>query len=107
MNEILLGRLKNSPELYVFEPKYRSVSAFITGYDVALEGELLSGFTEWLAEKLGHSHNLTWHTLILKLAFPGDGDVRDKLNEDESNRRAISFLVDQLSEFLESTSRLK
>jgi hypothetical protein len=43
-----LEKVCRCPGMYVREPTYESITAYVQGYDSALGGSLLRGFREWL-----------------------------------------------------------
>ena len=71
--EILTHFLK-APGMYVTPASYSTAAAFINGVDIALDGEPLAGFREWLIPQIDGCNNLGWPSLVLELLFP---DARD------------------------------
>ncbi|RLB44954.1 MAG: hypothetical protein DRJ42_31030 [Deltaproteobacteria bacterium] len=52
------------PRMYVQDASYAAVSAFIYGYDLALDGGPLVGFWEWLIVREMEETNLPWWLLL-------------------------------------------
>lgn len=52
------------PNFYVQCPRFSAVSAFIAGYDDALQGGVLVGFREWLLTRGNDWTNLPWWSLV-------------------------------------------
>lgn len=60
--------LKRCPEMYLLRADFSSISAYVSGYDMACEGGALVGFHEWLALKAQHGANWGWPSLVLHIA---------------------------------------
>jgi hypothetical protein len=57
------------------------------------------GWREWLADRLGHSHNLVWPLLVVRIALPeSTGGPWDLAPEDDT--RAVEVMFSLLDEFL-------
>ncbi|MEU1625331.1 hypothetical protein ABZ746_08350 [Streptomyces sp. NPDC020096] len=75
----LLRNVQQRPGAYGLDGSYREFVAFVNGYDASRDWELLSGFREWLAERLGHGTNLVWWELVRQLcAVEPEGAVDDQ-----------------------------
>ena len=61
------------PLMYVPTLGFHTATAFLQGFDLARDGEILAGFREWLVVKLGDGNNLSWFELVLRLAYPPPG----------------------------------
>lgn len=86
--------------MYFQHETFAVVVGFVTGYDEAYEGGLLSGFREWLIVRSRSGSNLTWPSLVLHAAFPGAASPQDELSTDShKERQAIETLFDLLDEF--------
>jgi hypothetical protein len=96
-----LDRVRTYPGMYIFPgaETYDGVSAYLLGYDHALEGALLIGFREWLVMRLGAGANLCWSALIPPLAFPKSKKPWKMPNTQEENRVAIDKLFELIFEF--------
>ena len=94
-----LDRVRTRTAMYVFPDTYDSVSAYLLGYDAALEGALLIGFKEWLVMRLGAGINLVWTELIPPLAFPESKEPWKGPSTEDENRAAIDKLFELISEF--------
>lgn len=91
---------KTHPRMYVRRDTFEAVTGFLTGYDIAAAGDLLNGFQEWLADRLGYGTNLVWTRLVLLLAFPDDIPAEPWSAEDEQH--AVDHLIGLLDEYFES-----
>lgn len=60
-----------APGMFVEDRRFVSLCAFITGYDLALQGAPLLGFWEWLIVADDRWSNLTWSSLVRRRVFPG------------------------------------
>ncbi|WP_141689536.1 hypothetical protein [Streptomyces sp. DI166] len=67
--------------------------AFVNGCDAIRDGDLLSGFREWLAERLGRGANLVWWELVRQISA---AEPRNECGEPED-----SVLVDRMFELLD------
>ncbi|MCW8100360.1 hypothetical protein [Streptomyces tauricus] len=91
---------RTHPDVFVARVNFESVTGFLSGYDVAVSGNLLDGFREWLAAKLGFGRNLVWSALILKLVFPEGRPAEPWSQEDDQH--AVDQLIKLLDEYFES-----
>jgi hypothetical protein len=94
-----LDRVRTHTGMYIFPETYDGVSAYLSGYDHALEGALLIGFREWLVMRLGVGANLWWTELIPPLAFPESKEPWKRPSTHKENRVAIDKLFELMSEF--------
>lgn len=96
----LFSDVRRRPNSYGLNGGYREFVAFINGCNAATGAELLQGFSERLAAKVGDGANLYWALLVVNLA---SSPVRvrhlDDLSE-QQQERAIAVLFDELLEFL-------
>ncbi len=92
--------LRRTTGMFVLHADYHSVSAFIGGYDTALQGGALYGFREWLVVKADKGNNLCWDGLVLCLAFPDADDPFELDGSSETHRLALDTLFDLIDEFL-------
>lgn len=76
------------------------MAGFLNGYNVAVEGDLLNGFQEWLAAKLGFGRNLIWVAMVLSFAFPEGRPAEPWSPEDDQH--AADQLFKLLNEYFES-----
>ena len=61
----LISHFVQRPGMYVMRQDFGSVSSFLIGYDLALDGKPLSGFRDFVAKRFGiDSGALTWPGLI-------------------------------------------
>lgn len=87
--------------MFFREPTFPVAAALLLGYDLALEGGLLSGFREWLIPRANAGNELSWEDLVLQLAFPAANDPYAALVDDETNVHAIGVLFELVASFLE------
>lgn len=89
--------------MLLWEETFSSVTAFVGGYDIAVEGGLLVGFREWLILELGSGTNLGWPKLVLDLAFPDAKDSREALKTTPNGERiAIDTFFELFAKFEEA-----
>lgn len=102
----LFAFIRQRPSMYVSEPSYNTITAFITGFDQASHGGVLVGFREWLIVLNDGPNNLSWPSLVLSSAFPDasspESHVRDS---DEADRHATDHLFQLLEDFTEKRDR--
>ncbi|WP_406840460.1 hypothetical protein ACICHK_37630 [Streptomyces sp. AHU1] len=91
---------KTYPGVFVARVNFESVAGFLNGYNFASAGDLLNGFQEWLAAKLGFGGNLIWMDLVLKFAFPEGRPAQPWSPEDD--QRAVDLLLELLDEYFGS-----
>ena len=96
----LFEALRLRPGMYVQEPTYAVLSAFVVGYDVALDGGVLCGFREWLITRLRGPNNLAWPGLVLCAAFPKASNPEAEVRSSPaSQEHAIRVMFELLGEF--------
>ncbi|MEU5693039.1 hypothetical protein [Actinosynnema sp. NPDC020468] len=91
------ANVANRPGLYGIRTLDQATS-FMLGFDAALGGTFLRGFSDWLTRPSGHGRNLVWPLLVTRRILseiPNDPPVV----EDE---RVVAFFV-LVAEFLDST----
>ena len=102
------------PGMYLFDGRFITAVAFVTGYDQALEMRLLTGFGDWLCDRAGKPRlsNLFWSAVIGVLVFP-DWFEQHRMAKDlkpEEDRQLVQYMFDRLEGFLaeksESTEHL-
>lgn len=59
--------VRKRPILYGVDGSFDSIVAFVLGFDAATNGELLSGFREWLIVRVDDGNNLAWPALVGRL----------------------------------------
>lgn len=83
--------LRHRRAMYLMDDRYETVVAFVVGLSAALDGELLTGFGDWVSERrLGFRSPRVWWSVVRE----GDG-TGDPLSDDA----ASSLLLDLLEEF--------
>jgi hypothetical protein len=104
----LFANVRRRPSIYVGEARYRTVAAFVEGYDQACHHGVLVGFNEWLLVRLNDAclTNLVWWALVCQAAFPKARDSQTDATADAaSERRAIDVLFQLVAEFSEIRNR--
>jgi hypothetical protein len=102
----LFERVRNRTGMYLMDESYATVAAFVTGYDLACEGGVCTGFREWLVIRVGLGSNLGWEALALHAAFPTSGNPQAAvLASAETQRHAIDTLFNLLAEYDEVQSK--
>ena len=102
LNRELFESIRLRPGMYFTEERYVVVAAFVLGYDAANDGQILEGYRDWLAEKLGFGANLSWEPLVLSLAFPDAKQPEIEVELSEKNQRvAIDLLFETIYQFTE------
>lgn len=91
------------PNMYVQCPRFTAVSAFIAGYDDALQGGVLVGFREWLLTGGKDWTNLPWWSLV-RLRLNPQVDLASAPSEDEETA-LIGTLRDSLEKFSRTCSQ--
>ncbi|MEV7355121.1 hypothetical protein [Kitasatospora sp. NPDC091276] len=92
----LLRNVQRRPGAYGLDGSYREFVAFINGCDAMQDWELLKGFRQWLAERLGRGANLVWWELVRQIFVSDNGDGTGE-SEDEA---LCSRMFVLMSEFL-------
>ncbi|MER6678238.1 hypothetical protein [Streptomyces sp. NPDC000983] len=88
---------KARPGMFAGRVTFQSVTGFLNGYDTAAAGDLLNGFPQWLAARLGYGTNLVWTSLAMQAAFPGGRPEEPWSPEDD--RHAVDHLLALLDEY--------
>ncbi|MGW6467752.1 hypothetical protein [Streptomyces rubiginosohelvolus] len=96
----LWAYFRRSPSLFVGRVNFRTVVAFLNGYDFASDKVLMDGFGEWLAAKLGYGWNMVYWVLAEKLIFP-DGRPEEPWSP-ETEQHAVASLIDLIDEYFDS-----
>ncbi|GAB3876913.1 hypothetical protein ACFQ1S_06155 [Kibdelosporangium lantanae] len=90
------------PGMYVERPGFLTLAVYVEGYmgHAGRHGDsVFAGWRGWLADRLGHSHNLAWPLLVVRIAFPGSvGGPWDLAPEDDA--KAVETMFSLLDEFL-------
>jgi hypothetical protein len=88
--------------MYVGRPGFLTLASYLEGYmgHAGRYGD--SAFDDWhvwLADRLGHSHNLIWPLLVVRIALVGSVDGPwDLAPEDDA--KAVETMFSLLDEFL-------
>ena len=102
----LFRQVCERPGMYLSNPSYESVSAFILGFDLASEGGVLHGFREWLVVRNDGGNSLAWHDLVLYAAFPQDPAPRERASaSSDAAKHAIRTLLELVREFSADRSK--
>jgi hypothetical protein len=74
-----LRNVERRPGAYGLDGSYREFVAFVNGCDASRDWELLAGFREWIAQRLGHGSNLVWWELVRQLCVAErEGEMDDQ-----------------------------
>jgi len=92
----LLRNLQRRPGAYGLNGSYREFVAFINGCDAIQDWELLGGFRERLAQRLGHGSNLVWWELVRQI-FVSEREIASDALE---NEELCGFMFALLGEYL-------
>ncbi|MBK9035609.1 MAG: hypothetical protein IPL61_30850 [Myxococcales bacterium] len=79
--------------MWLSNPSFARIAAFIAGYDAHTDGTFLIGFREWLIVELDDGNNLGWEGLVVMLA--------NEAALEEPTDAATATLFDLLERFLE------
>ncbi|OWQ83528.1 hypothetical protein CDN99_25670 [Roseateles aquatilis] len=86
--------------MFLPNQSYDEASAFVLGYDIAMDGEVLRGFQEWLSIKAGGGANLHWSVLVLEILLLIDTRTGARIELDAVQQKAaIEGLFDLIFEF--------
>jgi hypothetical protein len=94
----LVGTLCKRPGMWVCQPYFSSVCAYIRGYNHARDGGPLAGFREWLIVRTNGGNNLPWEVLVRLIALP-DSDLTGQLTT-EQEASCLQGLASLLEEYL-------
>jgi hypothetical protein len=95
----LVRSLCKRPGMYVTEPYFDCVCAYLSGYDDAQSSGALAGLREWLVVKANDGDNLVWYGLVRMLIRP-NLDIRSEMTKEE-NVECVTELGLLLEEFFE------
>jgi hypothetical protein len=97
-----LNLVRLRPGMYVSRPSFSTLAAYVGGYmghAWRCGDSVFDGWHDWLADRLGHSRNLVWPVLVVRLALPDSaGSPWDLVPEDDA--RAVGTMFGLLDEFL-------
>lgn len=91
--------LSKRRRMYLPDERYSSVVAFIEGFNIALGGEPLRGFQEWISMRIrgGHS-SLHWSIIVASIRVP---EVLDRgIRLDQVPADVDELLADDLLQML-------
>jgi hypothetical protein len=99
------ARVAKRPGMFGLDWRYRSLVAYILGFDDATGGSMLSGIDEWLAERYadGHTASIAWWGQIHRHCFPDQtSDKRITYTDLDQQQSAVAIaeLVAVLDTFL-------
>jgi hypothetical protein len=83
--ESLVEHLCVRTSMWVSPANYDSVTAYLSGFDAALEGGFLQGFREWLIVRANGCNNLGWPTIGVYVVFSDRDDPVATLHASESS----------------------
>lgn len=93
-----LGQFFKRPLMFIRRADIDAASAFLMGFDLARDGEVLAGFREWLVMKLGYGNNFAWPELAIRLGYP-EPLVRPLVLPAEDRERLMGLLFETIEEF--------
>lgn len=86
--------------MYVLDDRYSTAVAFVEGYNIALDGEPLSGFQDWVSNRiLGSSCPVHWSYVVASIRVPGILD--DKVGIDRIPADIEVNLIDDMIDLIE------
>lgn len=94
-----LSRFFHAPGMYVHDPTFDAVAAFLSGFDTACGGRVLAGFREWLILKLDYGNNLAWTELFLRFTFPESAGPRTQDLPTADQKQLAGLLAEALSTY--------
>jgi hypothetical protein len=104
----LFELVRRTTGMYMQEETYATAAALVMGYDLACEGGVCDGFTEWLLLRIDDIdfNNLHWLGLVPHVAFPSISNAQAAvLASAETQRHAIDTLFKLLAEYDEVISK--
>lgn len=104
--EQMFSQVRNSVGLYLPGKSFAEAAAMIMGIDMAMNGEALRGFREWLVPRIGDGMNLSWSALVARIAFPEEPNPLESPLFVSSNEPAVQLLFQQLQMFLKRRSEI-
>lgn len=69
-----LADVRRRPHAYGLTT-FGEVAAFVTGMDAATEWQFPDGFRQFLAARSRLGPNLAWQVLVIRMAYPAEGDA--------------------------------
>lgn len=96
----LVAQICRTPGMYVKPPYFRSVLAFLSGFDTARNGGPLVGFQQWLIVRGDGGNNVSWEGLLEQQL-----GIETKQQDLEADRRAVTALGALLAEFISHRRR--
>lgn len=96
-----LADVRRRPRAYGLATLGETV-AFLTGIDAATDWRFLNGFREWLAVKSEMGANLALPVLLVRIAYPDEGNDFWVAAMREESKEAVVVLFDELESFLAS-----
>ncbi|MBX7228635.1 MAG: hypothetical protein K1X48_03385 [Burkholderiaceae bacterium] len=104
----LVQKLCKQPGMWVSEPYFMSVCAYLRGYDDAREGGPLAGFREWLIVKVNEGNNLGWERLVQNIIFRDElSQASLKAQGEEESLLKLASLLDEYLVFRSVTGLTK
>ncbi|MFC9946333.1 hypothetical protein [Streptomyces pratensis] len=97
----LVAQVRARPGLYGLDGTYYQTVTFLTGVDIGRSGDLLRGFTEWMAVRKNEATSFNWIALVFEEAVPGAGLRNWKQLEPHEDQKAVEGLFELLLEFVE------
>ena len=100
----LCFHLRKRRGMYLPDERFATAVAFVEGYNVAFDGAPLTGFQDYVANRIqGHRSPVHWSYLIASAGVPGFLDANLPLDQlpPDSGSGLTDALVDLLEQFQE------
>ena len=98
----LFKALQRHPGSYLLDGSFSHYVAFISGLDVAMQGELVDAFAPWLARRVDNQSNSVWPKKILE-EMRIEFEWSTSLNLDAAHEAAaVSRMFSLFEEFFRS-----
>ncbi len=91
--EALVLSLCKRPGMFVQQPYFESVSAYLQGYDAANFGGPLIGFHQWLVLKSNGGDNVGWHGNVRHLIGASHSPLSEEVAAARLGEVILQFIV--------------
>ena len=90
------------PEMYVQDPSFRAVAAFVDGYRWGAKDAGLTEFGNWMRGRHPERSELAWSWLVLCELYPPDDLPSPRRLTEDQDAEAVACLFDLLDEFYQT-----
>jgi hypothetical protein len=97
-----LSLFRRAPGMYILNTTYTEVCAFVSGFDLGVDENVLHGFREWLVSRGAERPELAWPSLVLGEIYQPESLPNPRKLTDSENEEAIQRLFDLLFEYLKT-----